>query len=397
MEGREVFIVEAARSAFGRAKKGTLAKTRPDDLLGMVYKGLFEKSGIDPALIEDVFTGCAFPEAEQGMNISRTASVLGGVPFSTPAATICRYCASGAEAVHIGAGYIATGMYDVVLAGGVDCQSFIPLGGIAPERAMNSNWFGIMKNHPQAHTMMQTAQYLVEKFDISRADLDEYAYNSQRKASAAQKAGKFKEQIIPVTVKNLAGEMVVFSEDECIRHDSTLEKMASLPGICPPITKGFPEPRITAGNSCPVNDGASAVLLMSGDKARELGMKPYAKIRSMAVSGCAPFEMGYGPVPSTQKALKKAGMSIGDIDLVEMNEAFASQCLVDIRELGMNMDTVNVNGGAIAIGHPFGATGCRLITMLVHEMKSNANASVGLTTMCIGGGQGSTTIIEKVS
>lgn len=395
MEGKDVFIVEAARSAFGRAKKGTLAKTRPDDLLGMVYKGLLEKTGIDPAIIDDVITGCGFPEAEQGMNISRTASVLAGIPFSVPAATVCRYCSSGAEAIHIAAGYIATGMYDVVLAGGVDCQSFIPLGGIAPERSMNSNWFAIMKDHPQAHTMVQTAQYLVEKFDISRADLDEYAYNSQRKASAAQKAGKLKDQIIPVTVKNLAGETVVFAEDECVRHGATLEKMASLPGICPPITKGFPESRITAGNSCPVNDGAAAVLLMSGEKAKELGMKPYAKIRAMAVAGCAPYEMGYGPVPSTQKCLKKAGMTIGDIDLVEMNEAFASQCLVDIRELGMNMDTVNVNGGAIAFGHPFGATGCRLMTMLAHELRESS-ASVGLTTMCIGGGQGSTTIVEKV-
>lgn len=396
MEGKDVFIVEVARSAFGRAKKGTLAKTRPDDLLGMVYKGLLEKTGIDPAIIDDVITGCGFPEAEQGMNISRTAAVLAGIPFSVPAATVCRYCSSGAEAIHIATGYIATGMYDVVLAGGVDCQSFIPLGGIAPERAMNSNWFAIMKNHPQAHTMVQTAQYLVEKFDVSRADLDEFAFNSQRKASAAQKAGKLKDQIIPVTVKNLAGETVVFAEDECVRHEATLEKMASLPGICPPITKGFPESRITAGNSCPVNDGAAAVLLMSGEKAKELGLKPYAKIRAMAVAGCAPYEMGYGPVPSTQKCLKKAGMSIGDINLVEMNEAFASQCLVDIRELGMNMDTVNVNGGAIAFGHPFGATGCRLMTMLAHELRESSSATVGLTTMCIGGGQGSTTIVEKV-
>jgi acetyl-CoA acyltransferase len=274
MEGREVVIVEAVRSGFGRAKKGTLAKTRPDDLLGMVIKGLLEKTKLDPALIDDVFTGCAFPEAEQGLNLSRTASVLGGVPFSVPAATICRYCASGSEAMHIATGYIASGMCDIILAAGVDTQSFVPLGGVAPDRAMNSNWYKIMNQYPQAHTMVQTAQYLCEKFDVSRADLDEYAYNSHRKASAATKAGKFKEQIIPVTVKNLEGQMVEFDSDECIRHDATLEKMKSLMAICPPITKGFPEPRITAGNSCPVNDGAAAGLLVSADKAEELGYKP---------------------------------------------------------------------------------------------------------------------------
>lgn len=396
MEGKEVVIVEAVRSAFGRAKKGTLAKTRPDDLMGMVYKGLLEKTKLDPALIDDVFTGCGFPEAEQGLNLSRTAAVLGGVPFTVPAATICRYCASGAEAIHIAAGYIASGMCDIVLAGGVDTQSFVPLGGVAPERAMNSNWYKIMNQYPQAHTMIQTAQYLAEKYDIPRADLDEYAFNSQRKASAAAKAGKFKEQIIPVEVKNLEGRTVVFEEDECIRHDATLEKIKSLMGICPPITKGFPESRITAGNSCPVNDGAAAVLLMSAGKAKELGYRPYAKIVSMASAGCGPWEMGYGPVPSTKKCLDKAGMSVKDIDLIEMNEAFASQCLVDIRELGLDVDKINVNGGAIAIGHPFGATGCRLMTMLVREMRERSDVSVGLTTMCVGGGQGTTTIVEKV-
>lgn len=396
MEGREVVVVEAVRSAFGRAKKGTLAKTRPDDLLGMIFKGLFEKTGIDPAIIDDVITGCGFPEGEQGLNISRTAAVLGGTPFSVPAATVCRYCSSGAEAIHIAAGYIGTGQCDVMLAGGVDSQSHIPLGGLAPDRAMNSNWYKIMSQHPQAHTMIQTAQYLAEKYDIPRKDLDEYAYRSQRKASAAQKAGKFKDQIIPVTVKNLEGATVTFDQDECIRHDATMEKMASLPGICPPITKGFPESRTTAGNSCPVNDGAAAVLLMSADKAKELGLKPYAKIRSMAVAGCGPWEMGYGPVPSTKKCLAKAGMSIKDIDLVEMNEAFASQAIVDIRELGMDMEKLNVNGGAIALGHPFGATGGRLMTMLVREMLERNDAAVGMTTMCIGGGQGSTTIVEKL-
>ena len=396
MEGKEVVIVEAVRTAFGRAKKGTLAKTRPDDLLGMVYKSLLERTKLDPALIDDVFTGCAFPEAEQGLNLSRTASVLGGVPLSVPAATICRYCASGAEAIHIGVGYIASGMCDIILAGGVDTQSFVPLGGVAPDRAMNSNWYKIMNQYPQAHTMVQTAQYLAEKYDIARADLDEYSYHSHRKASAATKAGKFKDQIIPVTVKNLEGQMVVFEEDECIRHDATLEKMKSLAGICPPITKGFPESRITAANSCPVNDGAAAVLLMSADKAKELGYKPYAKIVSMASAGCGPYEMGYGPVPSTKKCLDKAGMSIKDINLIEMNEAFASQCLVDVRELGIDMEMLNVNGGAIAIGHPFGATGLRLMTMLVREMRERSDVSVGLTTMCVGGGQGTTTIVEKI-
>jgi acetyl-CoA acyltransferase len=362
----------------------------------MVYKGLLDRTGLDPALIDDVITGCAFPEAEQGLNISRTASVLGGVPLTVPAATICRYCSSGAEAIHIAAGYIAAGMYDIVLAGGVDCQSLVPLGGVAPDRAMNSNWYKIMSAHPQAHTMIQTAQYLAEKYDIPRADLDEYAFNSHRKASAAAKAGKFKEYIIPVTVKNLEGQTVVFEDDDCIRHDGTLEKMKSLQGICPPITKGFPESRITAGNSCPVNDGAGAVLLMSAEKAKALGYAPYVKIRAMASAGCGPWEMGYGPVPSTKKCLEKAGMTIGDIDLIEMNEAFASQVLVDVRELGIDMEKLNVNGGAIAIGHPFGATGCRLMTMITRELKEQSGAATGLITMCVGGGQGTTTIVEKV-
>ena len=396
MTGREAVIVEAVRSAFGRAKKGTLSKTRPDDLGAMVLKGLLERTGLDPAIIDDVIIGCAFPEAEQGLNTARTISLLGGVPIEVPAATICRYCSSGAEAIHMAAHAIAANCGDVFIAGGVDCQSFVPLGGVAAPRAMNMNLLTFLSDKPQAMTMIQTAQYVAEKYDISREDLDDYAYESHQKASAAQKAGKFKDQIIPVEVKSPEGGKVVFEDDECIRHGIDREKMRTLQGIVPPITKGFPESRVTAGNSCPVNDGSAMVLVMSADKAAELGMKPLARIISTASAGVGPWEMGVGPIPATRKALERAGLTIDDIDLIEMNEAFASQVLADVRDLNIPMEKLNVNGGAIALGHPFGATGGRLMTMLLSEMKQRDDVHYGLITMCVGGGMGTTTIVEKI-
>jgi acetyl-CoA acetyltransferase family protein len=391
---QEVVIVGGVRTPIGRAMKGTLVKMRPDDLSALVLKELIKRTGIDPAMVEDVRWGCGFPEAEAGMNMARQAWLMAELPESVSGVTINRFCASSLEAINSGAMALATGNGEVIIAGGAESMSFIPMGGVHPERSMNAKYFDYMKGKPMALTMTQTAQYVAEHYGYTRPPMDQYAKESQDKTIAAIDAGRFKDQIVPVPVTRADGTEGLFDTDECPRRGSTIEKMASLPPATNTITEGHKEIYITAGNSCPLNDGAAAVLMMTRKKAEQLGLMPFVKIRGMATAGVNPWEMGIGPVPATEKALKRAGLKIGDIDLVELNEAFAVQCLYFIDKLGVPREKVNVNGGAIALGHPFGMTGTRLMIMLMHEMRRR-QVKYGLATLCVGGGMGMSTIVER--
>ncbi len=394
MQGREVVITGGVRSPIGRARKGSLVKVRPDDLSEIVLRALIERTGIDPSLVEDVRWGCGFPEGEQGGNIARTVALAAGLPITTCGVTVNRFCSSSLEAINLSAHTIAVGDADVIIAGGVESMSMVPMGGLHPERMVNPKMFDRMRDKPQAYTMPQTGQYVAEKYGISRQEQDEYAKWSQDKAVAAIDAGVFREQIVPIPIKKEDGTEALFEVDECPRRDTSLEKMAALKPIVDPITPGHKEAYITAGNSCPLNDGAAAVLLMSKERAEEIGMTPFVKVISTAVAGVPPWEMGIGPVPATRKALERAHLRMEDIDLIELNEAFASQCIYFARELGVDKSRLNVNGGGIALGHPFGMTGARLMIMLMYEMRRR-QSRYGLATLCVGGGMGVATIVER--
>jgi len=391
---QDVVVVGGVRTPIGRAGKGSLLKVRPDDLSILVLQELIKRTGIDPALVEDVRWGCAFPEAEAGMNMGRQAWLMAGLPESVSAVTMNRFCASSLEAINTAAMGLATGNGEAMIAGGAESMSMIPMGGVHPDRSLNPKFFEYMEGKPMALTMIQTAQYVAEQYGYKRPAMDEYAKWSQDKTVAAIDAGRFKEQIVPVPIKTEGGADVIFDTDECPRRGSTLEKMATLAPASYPVTAGHTEAYITPGNSCPLNDGAAAVLLMTRQKAEQLGLKPFVKIRAMATAGVNPWEMGIGPVPATEKALARAGLKMKDIDLIELNEAFAVQCLYFLDKLGVDRDRLNVNGGAIALGHPFGMTGARLMIMLMYEMRRR-QARYGLATLCVGGGMGVSTIVER--
>jgi len=391
---REVVIVGGVRTPIGRANKGKLIKMRPDDLSVLVMKELVKRTGIEPSLIEEVKWGCAFPEGEAGMNIGRQALLMAGLPETVSGATINRFCASSLEAMNSAAMAIATGNGDVMIAGGAESMTMIPMGGIHPERSLNPKYFEYMEGKPMALTMIQTAQYVAEQYGYKRPEMDEYGKWSQDKTIAAIDAGRFKEQIVPVPIKLDDGAEFLFDTDECPRRNVSLEKLSGLPPASSPVTEGHTEAYITAGNSCPLNDGAAAVLLMTREKAEKLGFTPFVKFRAMATAGVNPWEMGIGPVPATEKALARAGITMNEIDLIELNEAFAVQCLYFIDKMGIDKNRLNVNGGAIALGHPFGMTGARLMIMLMHEMRRR-EAKYGLATLCVGGGMGMSTIVER--
>lgn len=384
---KEAVIVAAVRSPMGRAEKGLLANMRIDDLGAAVLKEALKRvPQLDPNEIEDVLVGCAMPEGEQGMNLARNISLLAGVPYSAAATTVNRFCASGLETINTAALHIMNGNGEVYVAGGVESMSHVPMGGFNP--SLNEKFFA--EGAPQAYISMgMTAENVAAKYKISREDQDKFAAASHQKATKAHAEGRFKNEMVPVEVTLPDGKKVILDKDENIRPDTTAEKLAGLK----PVFKA--DGSVTAGNSSPLTDGAAFVIMMSADKAKALGIKPLAKIRAMAVAGCDPAFMGIGPVPAVQKVLKRAGLTIKDIDVIELNEAFAAQGLAVLRELGADLNKVNPNGGAIALGHPLGCSGARIMGTLINDLIT-LDKKIGLETMCIGGGQGAATIIERL-
>ena len=389
---REVVIVAMGRSAVGKAPKGALRYTRPDDIGAEVIKGIFAKiPTFKPELIDDVIIGCAMPEAEQGYNIARIISTHAGIPESVPAQTVNRFCSSGLQTIAIGANAIMAQQADIILAGGAESMSAVPMGGerFAPNPS-------IMKTYADAYLGMGlTAENVADDYGITRQMQDEFAVESHKKAAKAQAEGKFDDGIIPVTgykyVENKigGGDLVpfTFAKDEGVRPDSSMESMAKLKTVFKAGGK------VTAGTSSQMSDGAGFVLLMAKEKAEELGLKPIAKFVAFAAAGVPARVMGIGPIEAIPKALKLAKLTKEDIDLFELNEAFASQALACINTLGLDKEKINVNGGAIALGHPLGATGGILTVKLINELKRSGKKR-GLVSMCIGGGMGAAGIFE---
>lgn len=389
---REAVIVAACRTAVGKAPRGMLKDTRPEYMGTTVLTELLKRAGdLDPTLIDDVIIGCTFPEATQGLNLGRVLVMSMGWPDRIPGMTVNRFCSSGLEAIGIGAEKIMCGYADVVIGGGVESMSQIPMGGsmMYPNPAL-------VEFRPSAFTGMGlTAENVAERYDISRDEQDEFGARSQQKAEAAIKAGGFKSQIVPLKVKrqnqmpngHFSYEEVIFDTDEGVRPGTTKESISEIP----PAFKA--NGTVTAGNSSQTSDGAAGVVLMSKEKAKELGLKPMATFRWHVAEGCPPEYMGLGPTVAIPKVMRLSGMTIDQMELIELNEAFAAQAIHCIRELGLNEDITNVNGGAIALGHPLGCTGAKLTTQLIHEMQARG-LRWGLVSMCIGFGMGAAAILE---
>ncbi|HET7505593.1 MAG TPA: thiolase family protein [Kofleriaceae bacterium] len=385
----EIVIAEAVRSAVGRGHKGTLSTKRPDELAADVIRGLLARVPQAAGKIDDVVLGCAMPEGEQGLNVARLISLLADLGPEVPAQTINRFCSSGLQAIAIAAGSIAVGSNDVVLAGGVESMTMVPMTGFhlsaSPE---------LMDKLPGANTPMGiTAENVARRFGISRQQQDEFAYRSQMKARRALETGAFKDEIVPVRAvgyDDASGERVYrdFTVDEMPRPDTTLEGLARLP---PAFAVGG---SVTAGNSSPISDGAAAALVMKRETADQLGVKPLGVFRAFATVGVDPEIMGIGPLPAVQKLLARTGLKIADIDVFELNEAFASQSVYCQRELGIPDDKINVNGGAIALGHPLGCTGAKLTASALYELRRRGGR-YAIVTMCIGGGQGAAGLFER--
>ena len=407
---REAVIVSSVRTAVGKATKGTLRATRPDDLAAAAIKEAVARAkGLDPKEIEDVVLGCAMPEAEQGMNVARIASLRAGLPVEASAMTINRFCSSGLQAIAIAAERIMAGHGEVAVAGGAESMSMVPMGGnkVAP-----NPW--LMDNYPDAYLGMGlTAENLAKKYGITREQSDEFSFASHQKALAAIAAGKFKDEIVPVAVSYTVLEAaanagapgaaggaasggkpktvkVTFDTDEGPRADTSVEVLGKLKPAF--HTHGV----VTAGNSSQMSDGAAAAVVMSAERARALGLKPMARFVAFAVAGCLPEEMGVGPVYAIPKALKLAGLTLDQIDVIELNEAFAAQALSVIKLAGLDPARVNVNGGAIALGHPLGCTGAKLTATILRELERR-NGRYGLVTMCVGGGMGAAGIFERAA
>ena len=392
----EAVLVSAVRTPVGRAPKGALATTRPDDLAAIALSGTLERvPQLDKSEIDDVILGCAQPEAEQGFNIARFAALRAQLPVEIPGVTVNRLCASGLEAIAQADMRIRTGTCRVVLAGGVESMSMIPMGGAKPSP---NPW--LAENYPASLlTMGLTAERVARHYNISREDQDAFAFASHQKALAAQAAHKFDEELIPVKISSAvpgtkAGKPLItesnFAADEGPRADTSAAALAALKPVF------HAQGTVTAGNSSQTSDGAAAAVLMDAARARELGLQPLARLVGYAVTGCLPEEMGVGPIFAIPKVLKLAGLSLNDIDLIELNEAFASQSLAIIRELGLDPEKVNVNGGAIALGHPLGCTGAKLTASLLQELKRR-EARYGMVTMCVGGGMGAAGIFERLN
>lgn len=382
---KNAVIVDAVRTPVGRASsdKGIFRNVRSEDLSAHVIQALVSRTGIDPHLIEDVRWGCVQQQGEQGFDVARIASLVAGLPIETAGVTINRNCASSLQAINDAAASVMANCDDVQIAGGVEHMDHVPMSkdyNPCPS---------LFRNHSEAIMNMGfTAEYLALKYRISRQKQDEFALRSHQLAAAATDKGEFRNEVVPTWGRDESGEKALLTVDQCIRRDTSLEALAALSPAFNPASGS-----VTAGNSSPINVGAVATLVMSDEKARELGLKPMAKVRSMAAVGVNPEEMGIGPVPAIQKALKRAGLKLEEIDCIELNEAFAVQVLAVLKLLGLKEDKVNTRGGAIAIGHPLGASGARITTTLLHRMRDQG-AKFGLATMCVGQGQGVATIFE---
>ena len=391
---RDAVLVSAVRTAIGKAPKGTLRATRPDDLGAVAIKGALERvPNLDKREVEDVIIGCAMPEGEQGMNVARMASLRAGVPIESAAMTINRYCASGLQAIALAVERIRCGGAEVIVAGGVESMSFVPMGG---NKISINPW--LMENYPDSLLSMGlTAERVARHYGVTREEADQFAFASHQKALAAQASGKFEAEIVPVPVtfttpdaKSKPSKIELqFKVDEGPRADTSLEALSHLRSVF--HAKGC----VTAGNSSQTSDGAAAAVVMSDERAKALGIMPLARLVSFAYAGCLPEEMGIGPVYAIPKALKLAGLSLDEIDVFELNEAFAVQALAVIKTLGIDSDKVNVNGGAIALGHPLGCTGAKLTATLIQELKRR-KAKYGVVTMCVGGGMGAAGVFENL-
>lgn len=391
---REAVIVAGARTAVGKSKKGSMKDVHPVDMGAAVINDLLRRvPALDKSQIDDVIIGCAVPEAEQGMNMARLIGLRAGLPTNVSGITVNRFCSSGLQTIAYAAQQIMTGMADVVIAGGVESMSLLPMTG--HKVALNPT---LVETMPEAYMSMgHTAEQVAQRYNISREDQDAFAVESHRRAAAAVAEGKFKDEIVPIPVKQtfvddngkVHVKEFVFDTDEGVRPDTSMEGLAKLKPAF------HPKGSVTAGNSSQTSDGAAAVIVMSLEKAAELGIEPIAKFRSFTVGGVDPDVMGIGPVVAIPKALKIAGLTVDDVDLFELNEAFASQSIAVIRELGLDTNKVNVNGGAIALGHPLGCTGAKLTVSLLNELKRRGG-KYGVVTMCIGGGMGAAGVFEMV-
>jgi len=391
---REVVLVSSVRTPVGRAFKGTLRSTRPDELAAIAIRGALDRvPQLDPKEIEDVILGCAMPEAEQGMNVARIAALRAGLPVETSAMTINRFCSSGLQSIAMAAERIAGGGAEVVVAGGTQSMTMIPMGG----HKISPNPY-LVDHYPDAYLSMGlTAERLAQRFKISREQADEFSLRSHQKALAAIQAGKFEDETVPVSVSFTTPngskpkrQEIIFKTDEGPRAVTSLEALAALKPAF--HAKGT----VTAGNSSQMSDGAAAAIVMSSDRAKALGLRPLARYVSFATAGYKPEEMGLGPVFAIPKALKLAGLKLSDIDVIELNEAFAAQSLAVMKDGGLDPDRVNPNGGAIALGHPLGCTGAKLTASIIRELKRR-NARYGMVTMCVGGGMGAAGIFENLS
>lgn len=387
--GREAVIVSGARTAVGRSKRGTLQNYRAEDMAAAVIKEAWKRAGdLDKSIVDDVVIGCAFPEGSQGLNMARPVAMLAGFPDSVPAMTVNRFCSSGLQSIAQSCERIIAGGADIIVAGGVESMSMVPMTGfrISPHP-------GLIETIPEVYVSMgQTAENVVKEYKVSREDMDEFAFHSHRKAAEAQDAGRFKEEIVPleVTTTTLEGtHKVIFEQDELIRRDTSVEGLAKLKPVFSP--KGS----VTAGTSSPLSDGAAAVVVMSAEKAKKLGLDPWMRFVGFAAAGVPPEIMGIGPIKAVPKVLARYDIKQGELDLIELNEAFASQSLAVIRTLELDTEILNVNGGAIALGHPLGATGAKLTVQIMHEAKRRKSKYV-MVTMCIGGGMGAAGIFENL-
>jgi acetyl-CoA acyltransferase len=386
---RDVAILSAVRTPIGRAPKGNLRQTRPDDLGALAAREALRRAEVDPKVVEDLVLGCAIPEAEQGLNVARQVGFLAGMPDQTPAMTVNRFCSSGLQATSIIADRIASGAIDVGVSGGLESMSMVPMSG--NKVSLNPR---VVEEFPDVYIPMgNTAENVARQFGVSRGDQDAFALASHQKAAAAWARGDFAAEVVPVKTRLFDGDTwkdVTVDRDEGPRADTSLEKLAALkPAFDPTGT-------VTAGNASPLNDGAAAVVLMGADDARKQGKKVRGYFRAFAVAGVPPAIMGIGPVPAVRKLMAKTGLTIDQIDLYEVNEAFASQAVYCVRELGLPADRVNVNGGAIALGHPLGCTGARQIATALHELERR-KGRYAVITMCAGGGMGAAGLIERAA
>jgi acetyl-CoA acyltransferase len=389
---KKAYILASYRTPGCRANKGKFKDMRPDDLAALAIKGLIERTGIDPATVNDVYLGCAFPEAEQGMNIGRIAAMKAGLPVEVPGQTVNRFCSSGLQTIALAAERVMCGFADCIIAGGVESMSSVPLGGL--KYSANP---GMMVDWPEAYSSMGvTAELVAERYGIDRLAMDTFAAASNAKAAAAIESGRFGDEIIPVEIEKdmlVDGKIKRVKEmvtvDDGVRPGTTVESLAKLR---PAFKLGGP---VTAGNSSQMTDGAAVTLVVSEEYLEKLGKSPMARFLAFSANGCAPEVMGIGPITAIPAALKLAGIKQEEIDLIELNEAFAAQALAVIKTLGLNKDIINVNGGAIALGHPLGCTGAKLTATLLHEM-GRRKSRYGLVSMCIGGGMGAAGVFEKL-